>query len=609
LLKFLAPCWIVLLVSTWFAVKSAARTRSNEDIRHEVSKFVNDHRKELWEGKSVMKSFSRETSKRKDLIRLFRKAGMVLPREEGERKKLSSERHREEEQAVRSEPAERNGDERALQEDQQKRRKAVIGGNFSPIFRYPYMVTVKFKWSGNAKHTHTCGGSLIAPDIVLSAAHCYEASWGNPKVVVGDHDLTSSDDAGEEFDAKVLAIHPEYSSFFITSDIMLFQIINGQVSTHPPVRLNKDPSVPVANQKVDVIGWGTIDPQGQIGTDVLKETQLEAVPQDRCLQFGSSKIHGPDIICAADLDGKVDEDACEGDSGGPLIIKGANFTQDVQIALVSHGPFPCAQPSPGMYTGISYFYEWISGYVCDVSVSPPPDFGCQPTTSPAPTASTSPSLNPSSSFSPTGTKVPITLVIKLDKYPEDVSWYIIRQTSSSTIDIVKDAVYKKEQEYSNNPQNSTVYEYLYLIPDQSYLLVMDDSYGDGICCSSGQGYYFLYWGHENKNFLENLKIFKGDGNYQSIAVVPFNTTELYKNAPSLSPSLSYSPSTTKAPSTYPSSSMSPTITHTLVTLFIQFDNYPSDVSWEIRLANSTQTQPLFKGGNYYFDQTYNGQKK
>ena len=62
---------------------------------------------------------------------------------------------------------------------------------------------------------HSCGGSLVAPDIVLSAAHCYKEYRGAPIVIIGDHDFDNPNDGGEQFDSEVLSIHPNWDKRLI----------------------------------------------------------------------------------------------------------------------------------------------------------------------------------------------------------------------------------------------------------------------------------------------------------------------------------------------------------------------------------------------------------
>jgi hypothetical protein len=86
----------------------------------------------------------------------------------------------------------------------------IINGNKAVEDRYSYAVSLQDDVG------HFCGGSLIAPDVVLSAAHC---AAGEYKAVIGRHSLQDTD--GEEMTIKVEMMHPEYSIDTTDNDFML----------------------------------------------------------------------------------------------------------------------------------------------------------------------------------------------------------------------------------------------------------------------------------------------------------------------------------------------------------------------------------------------------
>lgn len=398
----------------------------------------------------------------------------------------------------------------------QNERKAIVGGNFSTIHRFPYMVTVQYNNSG--KHLHYCGGTLIAPDFVLTAAHCYTACTKGLKVIVGDHDLTNKTDGGEVFEVKDTAVHPNYDSILLMEDIMLLQL-SGR-SNKPTVRLNKDSSVPTDFQTVDAIGWGATDPKGKTISNILKETTLEIIPNKFCTRPNSTITFGDDIICAADLDGTADEHICFGDSGGPLFVRGSNYTEDIQIGLVStieldleaDNSSPCIYDElPAHYSRISYYYDWITNIVCNSSVAPPSYMKCSSTNN----AASNPTSTPPAI---TGTnKVALTFAIKFDDSPQEISWSIYKET-----DEMPSRVYRSK-EYSKDLRHTIAYEHLDLEADQQFAFALHNCYEDGVCCSTGDGYFSLHWGHEQENFQDKFILFNETGNYEKLFVFFFDT--------------------------------------------------------------------------------------
>ena len=170
-----------------------------------------------------------------------------------------------------------------------------------------------------------------------------------------------------------------------------------KVSTVDPVRINQSPNVPVNNQKLTVVGWGLSDNgSGLSYPDILQEVEVSYVPN-----YESERIEGADgdtlldrgwlksdMMCA----GSTKKDACYGDSGGPLILRGSSPNDDVQVGVTSWG-VDCAGAIPGVYNRLSYVYQWIEDLTCLHSDSPPEYLNCAPSAAPSGVPSRTPSLS------------------------------------------------------------------------------------------------------------------------------------------------------------------------------------------------------------------------
>mmetsp|Transcript_17496 Transcript_17496/g.34002 ORF Transcript_17496/g.34002 Transcript_17496/m.34002 type:complete len:500 (-) Transcript_17496:300-1799(-) len=244
----------------------------------------------------------------------------------------------------------------------------IIGGSESPSTRYPYAVAL-YDSIGLF-----CGGSLIAPDVVLTAAHCSSGA-GRYQVIVGRHDLESS--GGETRSVIKEKVHENYDDWLTDNDFMLVFLDREVESPNAEfVSLNGDGSVPEVGEEVTAMGWGDMDPSDsrQELSDALQHVQVTVMDNDVCREsegrIGSWEESYKDYItdnmlCARD-DG---QDSCQGDSGGPLILRGnaSDGSQDVQVGIVSWG-IGCAETSfPGVYARISKAYDWIQSNTCGPS--------------------------------------------------------------------------------------------------------------------------------------------------------------------------------------------------------------------------------------------------
>lgn len=255
-----------------------------------------------------------------------------------------------------------------------RKEPRIIGGRFSDKGEYPYAVSLKARGG-----RHFCGGSLIARDAVLSAAHCANGKYD---VVIGKHRLNSWFE-GETISVKAAVPHPAYRSSGTDNDFHLIFLSRPARADVELVRLNSDSNLPKPGASVTVMGWGDTNASEKYSqlSNTLKEVEVNVVSTEDCRQ-SKGVVQGrytsyarsitSNMLCAQ-ADGR---DSCQGDSGGPLVMKGADGNQDVQVGVVSWGMGCADSVFPGVYARVSSAYSWIKGEVCRRSSDPPLSFGC-----------------------------------------------------------------------------------------------------------------------------------------------------------------------------------------------------------------------------------------
>ena len=253
----------------------------------------------------------------------------------------------------------------------------IIGGSEAVDDRHSYAVLML------GADGSMCGGSLIARDVVLTAAHCMGAT---DYAVLGEHDIEVVNDGdGEVFAVREVILHPDYSQMLMSmygladNDFMLVFLEGASASDDViTVKLNSDTSLPIVGQSVTVMGWGDTDisddfddetPNDVETSTVLMNVDVSVISNEEC-DASEGYIDGTyatysgritaNMLCAIS-NGK---DSCQGDSGGPVVIKGDDGPADVQVGVVSWA-YGCAiDQFPGVYARVSRAYDWIQIEVC-----------------------------------------------------------------------------------------------------------------------------------------------------------------------------------------------------------------------------------------------------
>lgn len=221
----------------------------------------------------------------------------------------------------------------------------IVGGNEAEVGRYPYMVSLL---SGDSPF---CGGTLIDPVWVLSAAHCAGIAT---HVLVGHHYFNDIPPNAENIEIDYEVVHPYYNDNTINNDLMLIRLVSPSSFQHLMIDQVDVGAKEIPDETdVTVMGWGTTMSGGS-ASDVLLEAQIQTVSNEKCAEAYSDAITDS-MMCAA-ANGK---DSCQGDSGGPLIMKGSDASSDFQIGIVSWG-YGCASPDyPGVYANVAQLRDFI----------------------------------------------------------------------------------------------------------------------------------------------------------------------------------------------------------------------------------------------------------
>lgn len=444
--------------------------------------------------------------------------------------------------------------------------------------------------------SHRCLGTLIASDMVLTAAHClYDANV-----------LVRLPAGGNTTDTKIFVLqtvwmHPSYYYNTYTGgidvdpyDVALLQLCGSATSgaanhtadagstafaalnrnsTVLPLNILQQDDEEQANGRYSDhqlvgIGW---DENAEVGVEV---THLTHLPNNECILVNGTTGDGLDVSYASQI---IDVSLCAvyehgpglcpGDSGGPIFLSDNSSSPSARFEMgqvgITSSSYGCLDESlPTLNVRVSKVNDWIDSVVCNVSLYPvPADFGCQVS---------NPTENGVDELSLP--LVELTVQLELGTHPENLGWILYQVIVENGSRRLFATVEHPILSYISSPPNATVNESVKVPSEASYeILVMDineESFHDA---SS-----LLLWSNDESVDAWNVNATMGKRTYQ------FTLGSRLTSAPStLNP--------TKQPTPQPEGSI-------YLTVFIALDDYPTETGFLMEDLDGTvddsQSLPL-----------------
>ncbi|CAF4278482.1 unnamed protein product, partial [Rotaria sp. Silwood2] len=218
---------------------------------------------------------------------------------------------------------------------------------------------------------HFCGGTILSPSFIVTTALCIKDIYDLKSITILAGSLTlkpSSNDLSQVRSIDRIYQHPDYNSDLLTNDLALIRLcspLNMKYGNIKPICLPPD-TVPQPPDNISMIalGWGKTSMWTHEFSSTLRQVTVQSIAStySGCKDLISdSKLQ----FCAGIITGG--KDTCQGDGGGPLMAFVDNVWQIYGITSYGYG---CALPgSPGVYTRVSFYIEWIKSIMSSEEVT------------------------------------------------------------------------------------------------------------------------------------------------------------------------------------------------------------------------------------------------
>lgn len=266
---------------------------------------------------------------------------------------------------------------------------AVVGGHRADQGEYPFVAAVyrTDPRGGLLLGGQFCGGSLIAPSVVLTGKHCVQTLMAVDNalgliplssapvvlaVMLGEVRL---DRQGERIRVRSVSVHPQRNS-----DLALLELMSPSVQAPAAWARAEDLAAYPPGAMATIAGWGATR-EGGSGSVALLEAEVPIVSDVRCGDAYPNEIVAASMVCAGFEEGGVD--TCQGDSGGPLMVPRPGGAGWLGVGTTWFGD-GCARPGKfGVYSEVAFGEAFIDPVASGTAASAPPSVPSVPGPKPA----------------------------------------------------------------------------------------------------------------------------------------------------------------------------------------------------------------------------------
>ncbi|MGN6216637.1 MAG: S1 family peptidase [Solirubrobacterales bacterium] len=261
---------------------------------------------------------------------------------------------------------------------------SIVGGHSASISEFPSLTYIEA--IEDKHHGFACTGTVVAPRVVLTAAHCVEDIEKGTMTPAADYALAtgvtdvSQAGPGNVFHVAATHVFPGFDPGIIHGDAAIL-ILSSPTSVPPiPLAGPADSALYAGGASVQLAGWGLTNanakqpPSALRATTMLVQTPSFCEKKTRAFYSPYSTTAQVCLLAANRASG-----GCFGDSGGPTIGQRADGTP-VEVGITSTGGPGCSTKLPNVQTRVDFVSAWVAQWIAatETGAPPPPGVGQLP---------------------------------------------------------------------------------------------------------------------------------------------------------------------------------------------------------------------------------------
>ena len=207
-------------------------------------------------------------------------------------------------------------------------------------------------------NAHMCGGSLIRPTIVLTAAHCLKEGRPSPSV----HVWVDEYQGFEALSVARAVRHDDWSLDWADGSDLALLFLSRPASKPKLLKLMPQPENLWGFTLMATLGWGDTNTEEYSAArlpDQLQKAEVFYQTPEQCKRLLGNALETLTSSTMCVISGPSGASTCSGDSGGPLVIEGSSWEEDVAVGVLSFGAANCWDNKPSVFTRLSSFDSFI----------------------------------------------------------------------------------------------------------------------------------------------------------------------------------------------------------------------------------------------------------